>query len=316
MSINAFDLKLLAVLDAVLKEGSVARAAARLHVTPPAVSNALARLRTRVGDRLVTKRGRGIVPTPRALELAPVLAKSLRELEAAVFLPEFDPATSARSFTLALADAGQQVLLPKIARRMARDMPHATLRAVSIDSLVALGGLSGSEIDAVIGPGEPERDIHLEPLFREATVLIARRGHPAVQDASAPLRHVAVDMVPGRGFRDLSAAAYKRAGVARQVAVSVPSFAAAAAIVAETDFVATVPHSLFQVLAPRLGLEIVRAPIPPLVIAMNLAWHARTHADPACSAFRILVREAIAEPPLVADIRKAPGRARRRSRRG
>ena len=317
MSISAFDLKLLAVLDAVLGEGSVARAAARLHVTPPAVSNALARLRLRVGDRLVTRRGRGIVPTPRALELAPVLAKALRELEEAVFAQQFDAATSVRIFTLALADPGQQVLLPKIARRMASDMPRAALRAVSIDSLVALGGLAGSEIDAVIGPGEPGRDIHLEPLFREATVLIARRDHPGVRDASVPLRHVAVDMVPGRRFRDLSASAYARAGVARHVVMSVPSFASAAAIVAETDLVATVPHSLFQMLAPRLRLETVVAPIPPLIIAMNLAWHARTHADPACISFRSLVRAAIAELPVVADTRKLARseRGRRKSTR-
>src|SRR5215468_9986924 len=103
------DLNLLLVLDTVLAERSVVRAARRLHVTPSAVSNALARLRGALGDALVTRSGRGIVPTPRAAELAPILDRALRDLDQAVSGRAFDPRSTTREFTLALADSGQLV---------------------------------------------------------------------------------------------------------------------------------------------------------------------------------------------------------------
>src|SRR5882672_2180768 len=92
VSIAAIDLNLMLVLHTVLAERNVARAAERLHVTPSAVSNALARLRHALGDPLVTRKGRGIVPTPRASELAPAIARAVQELEQALFRAPFEPA--------------------------------------------------------------------------------------------------------------------------------------------------------------------------------------------------------------------------------
>jgi DNA-binding transcriptional LysR family regulator len=250
-----------------------------------------------IGDPLVIKKGRGIVPTPKALELGPVLAKALRELQEAVQGGAFDPATTTRGFTLALADAGQVVLLPRIASLLTAEMPNAQFRAIGIDSLVSLGGLGSTEVDAVVGPAEKVPDIHLEPLYREPTVLICRKDHPAAARAQLTLRHVAIDMVAGRSTRDLTGAAYARAGVTRNVAMVVPSFSAAAAIVAATDLVATVPSSLYEVLGPRLGLRTLAAPIPPLFVTMKLSWHERTHADPAATGFRDLVRRAVTTIP-------------------
>jgi DNA-binding transcriptional LysR family regulator len=106
-------------------------------------------------------------------------------------------------------------------------------------------------------------------------------------------------MVPARTFRDLTAGAYARAGVPREVALVVPSFTAAAAVVAQTDLVATLPHSLFEVLAPRLGIRTLRAPIPPLFVTMKLGWHERTHADAAAVGFRDLLRRAVLALPAV-----------------
>ncbi len=297
MSLSRFDLNLLLVLDAVLTEGSVAKAANRLHVTPSAVSNALARLRILLGDQLLTRKGRGIVPTPRALELGPILAKGLRDLHDAVRAGGFSPATTTRRFTIALSDAGQAVLLPRTVALLFEEMPRARLRAVGIDSLVPLGGLAGQEVDVVIGPEPADGDIHAEPLFEQNAVLICRDGHPALRKGSGRLvgvlRHVAIDMASGQSLRDLAGAAYAQAGLARDVAMTVPTFSAAAAVVAATDLVATVPESLFDVMAPLLRLRALPAPIPPLAIATNLCWHERTHADPAAAAFRDVVRRAV-----------------------
>jgi DNA-binding transcriptional LysR family regulator len=298
VSISSLDLNLLLTLHTVLTEGSVARAAARLHVTPSAISNALARLRTALGDPLVTRKGRGIVPTPRAIELAPAIARGLKELELAILAVPFDPAGCTRTFTFAVADAGQVTWLPHIAERMTAEMPRAHLRVVGIESLVSLGNLTSAEIDLHLGVPARGAGLHVDPLFEERTVLVVRKGHRAIGKRLSPralgeLRHVGVELVPGKGFRDSVAAAYARAGVRRHVALTVPSFAAAAAVVATTDLVATLPASLVTAHAARLGIRAVPAPLPEHTIEMALCWHERTHADPAAIAFRALVRRAV-----------------------
>jgi DNA-binding transcriptional LysR family regulator len=298
VSFATLDLNLLLVLDTVLAERSVARAARRLHVTPSAVSNSLARLRAALGDPLLARKGRGIVPTPRATEFAPVLARALREIEQAVHGAIFDPKSSTRTFTLAVADVGQVVRLPRIAALFASDLPRGHLRVVGIDALVSLGGLAGTDVDVAIGAGEKGPGVHLEALFDEPTALIARRGHPATRkrltrSGLEALRHVAIVMAPGKGMRDLSATTYARAGIARDVAVTVPTFTAAAAVVAAGDLVATLPRSLVDVFGARLGLGRVKAPAPRMTVPMYLTWHDRTHADPGMVFFRELLRRAV-----------------------
>lgn len=321
MSLSALDLNLLLVLNTVLTEGSVAKAADRLHVTPSAVSNALARLRLLFGDQLVTRKGRGIVPTPRALELAPMLAKGLQDLHDAVRAGGFTPATTTRRFTLALSDVGQIVLLPRIVSLFTKEMPRARLRAVGIDSFALLGGLAGPEIDAVIGPATAGADTHVERLFEHDAVLICREGHPALAKAAdartlGTLRHIAIDMVPGQALRDLAGTAYAKARITRDVAMTVPTFFAAAAVVASTDLVATVPASLLDAVGHLLRLRALPSPVTPLPIITNLCWHERTHADSTAAGFRDVVRRAVAAGLSSASATGAPERkGKKRSRR-
>src|SRR6478672_1885357 len=139
--IPAIDLNLLLVLHTVLAERNVARAAAKLHVTPSAVSNALARLRDALGDPVVTRKGRGVVPTPRALEIAPGLARAMQEIEQVFLSAPFEPASCNRAFTLAVADLGQVTWVPRLAEAMRRAMPLARLRVIGIEALLSLGDL-------------------------------------------------------------------------------------------------------------------------------------------------------------------------------
>ena len=298
--LSQLDLNLLVVLDAVLAERSVVRAARRMHVTPSAISNALARLRAALGDPLVTRKGPGVVPTPRAAQLAPNLARLLGELDRAVHPGAFDPRTTTREIVLAVADAGQLSRLPKIVDLVTKEMPHARLRVVGIDTLVSSTGLA-DEIDAaLIGIDDRNPGIHSIPLYPERAVLVARRRHPGARGRMtkqrlAALRHVEIQVAPGRGFRGL-APAYAHAGITRDIAVVVPSFIAAAAIVAASDLVATLPTSLVATLGDRLGLQVVEAAAPRVVTEIKLAWHERTHEDPALSAFRELVIRAAGDP--------------------
>ncbi len=297
MSLSRLDLNLLVVLDTVLSERSVVRAARRLHVTPSAVSNALARLRGVLDDPLVARSGRGIVPTPRAAELAPSLARALQDLDQAIHGVAFDPSSTTREYTLAIADSGQLVRLPRIASLLNEEMPRARLRVVGIDTLLSSGGLGGTEVDVAIAAlAESAPGVHTTPLYEEHTVLVVRRDHPRVgarisKADLASLRHVDVHVAPGRGYRDLPAS-YARLGIAREVALVVPSFTAAAAIVAATDLVATLPASLVEVLGERVGIRAVVAPVRGLTIELDLAWHERTEHDPAMRAFRDLITRA------------------------
>jgi DNA-binding transcriptional LysR family regulator len=311
VSLSALDLNLLLVLDAVLAERSVARAAERLHVTPSAISNALARLRAALGDPLVARKGRGIVPTPRALELAPIIARALADIDAAVHGGAFDAATTTRTFTLAIADVGQVVLVPPLAAAMAVEMPAASLRIIGIDSLVALGGVAGSEVDLALGVAPRAPGIHKERLFDEPITLVARADHPAAKHRTQleSLRHVAVEMVPSKGFHDLVASAYARAGIARRVVMSMPTFTAAAAVVVATDYVTSLPASLLEHYGPRMGLRVVLGPVPAHTVPMELSWHERTHSDVALIAFRELVRR------VVSKAGRSGGSAPRRSSR-
>lgn len=296
MSLSALDLNLLLVLDTVLAERSVVRAARRLHVTPSAVSNALARLRGALEDPLLVRSGRGVVPTPRAAALAPAIARALRELDHAIHGDAFDPATTDRELTLAIADVFQVVRLPAIVALLGKKMPRARLSVVSIDTLYAAGGLAGTEVDAVIGAGDKGPHVHAMPLYEERTVLVARADHPKL--AKLPkgaarlgkrelggLRHVEVQVAPGIGNGRL-ASRYAALGVAREVAVRVPTFTAAAAVVAGTDLVASLPASLVDVLGPRLSLIRVATPVALGGTTINLLWHERTDQDPAQRAFR------------------------------
>jgi DNA-binding transcriptional LysR family regulator len=298
VSLSQLDLNLLVVLKTVLAERSVMRAARALHVTPSAVSNSLARLRHALNDPLVIKSGRGLVPTPRAAALAPELGRALEELDRAVHGDAFDPSSTTRQFTLAIADAGQVVQVPRIAFDFARAMPHARLRVVGIDTLLSTGGLAGTEVDLALAalPGDPP-GVHMIPAYKEKTVLVGRSKHPLAGRAVSKrqlgtLRHVDVEIAPGRGYREL-ASTYARLGIEREVALTVPTFTAAAAIVASTDFVATLPESFVARLGGTFGVRKLAEAAPALTVAIKLSWHERTDHDPLMRVFRDVVRTSV-----------------------
>lgn len=298
MSISGLDLNLLLVLHIVLLERNVARAAERLHVTPSAVSNSLARLRDALRDPLFTRQGRGIVPTPRALELQPTLQRALGELSRALESAPFDASGCSRTFTLATADVGQVAWLPKLVLAMQRQLPRAYLRVVGIDALVSLGDLGSAEVDVHVGVTGKVAGSYAETLLNEPMLLVARHGHPVPakmlsRRALGELRHVRVEMVPGKAHKDPFAAAYARAQITRHVVLSVPSFSAAAEVVAHSDLVATMPASLLAAKGASLGVRPLKTPLPAHVVKLSMSWHERTHSDPAARCFRDLVRQAV-----------------------
>lgn len=306
VNLSALDLNLLLVFHTVLEEKTVAKAAAKLHVTPPAISNSLSRLRAVIGDPLLVRRGRGLVPTPRAQELAPRVATALRELERAVGDDRtFDPATTRRRFVLACSDNDQIASVPHLAATLASEMPLAQLHIVSIDQLKASDGLAAGIVDAAVVPtAASHADVHAEPLYVDHGVLVLRKGHPirAPRLSRAQfnsLRYVDTWIVLGRagvGTKMMDAFLHRH-GLVRNVAVIVPGFAAAAMIVATTDLAVGMPMRVAVQLAKHLPLRVAKIPAPAMPIEMQLVWHARTHEDPGAKLFRALVADAFRDKP-------------------
>ncbi len=302
MNIAAIDWNRLLVLHAVLTERSVTRAATRLHVTPSAISNALARLRATFDDPLLVRSGRSLVLTPRAAALAPQLAEAVAAMARVVeSQSSFEPARTSRRFTLACSDAEQISEVPRIAAAFARQLPQAGLRIISVDQLEAMGGLGSSEVDAVIAPAPAGgSDLHSADLYEEQGVLVVRKGHPHVRRRMSKqqfntLRHIDILLALGgpgigHGIVEKFLASH---GLQRDIAIAVPSFAAAAAIAAQTDWVAGMPRRMATVFVRQLPLVTVAMPVPTVRFRIQIVWHNRTHHDPGAQFFRTLVQDAV-----------------------
>lgn len=303
MSVNlsAIDLNLFLVLHAVLEERSATRAAARLHVTQSAVSNALARLRQLLADPLVVRRGRGLVATPRAEALAPLLADVAARLAQALERRAFVPEDSTRTFTIALADSHQACEVPRIAPAFAARLPRAMLRVVSTDYLAATDGLASGDIDLAFAPAPAvQPGMHSSVLFEERGVLVVRRDHPRVRrritrELFNALPHVDVHVVlgrPGTGHR-VAERHWQKAGLRRRTVLTVPYFLIAAMAAAHTDCVAALPDRLADLCIRLLPLKKVAATFPLPRLTTVMVWHPRTDADPGAACFRQLVAAAV-----------------------
>src|SRR5690554_2920181 len=132
VNFRTFDLNLLRVFDAVMREGNLTRAASQLAITQPAASNALRRLRDALDDELFVRAAHGLEPTPYAWAIWPAVGRTLDQLRSALAPPEFDPATAVRNFVIAMADATATLLMPPLVRRIEREAPGISLRVLPL----------------------------------------------------------------------------------------------------------------------------------------------------------------------------------------
>ncbi|OWQ85720.1 LysR family transcriptional regulator [Roseateles aquatilis] len=291
------DLNLLTALDALLAEGSVARAAERLHLSESAMSRTLARLREATSDPLLVRAGRTMVPTPHAL----ALRERVRELAQgarAVLQPAgagWDLNTLQRTFTLRANDGFIEAFGPALVAHAAREAPGVCLRfAPKPDKDVR--PLREGLIDLDIGVlGESGPEVRLQALYRDHFVAVVRPGHPLLDgpepDAAryAACAHV-VTSRRGRRAGPVDEALEAR-GLARRVAVVVPTFRAALSIAAATDLVALVPAMFFAHDLANGALRALPLPVPTEPITISQMWHPRMDRDPAHKWLRDVVLE-------------------------
>ena len=300
LSMAAPDLNLLATLDALLAEGSVAGAARRLRLSPSAMSRALARLRETTGDPLLVRAGRGLVPTPRAVELRERVGGLVEEARA-VLRPAaaLDLGRLVRSFTLRTRAGFVENFGPALLARIGREAPGVRLRFVpkpDRESTPLREGSVDLEIGVVARTTGPE--VRTQLLFRDRFVGVVRVGHPLARGGITPAAYAAARHVlvapPGadRGPVDDALAA---AGFEREIATIVGGFSTALALARASDLVASVPERHSGNL--RSGMFSFPLPVPVPEIAISLLWHPRLDSDPAHRWLRLCVREVCAGNP-------------------
>jgi DNA-binding transcriptional LysR family regulator len=292
------DFNLLVTLDALLAEGSVAAAARRLQLSPSAMSRALARLRETTGDPLLVRAGRGLVPSPRALELRDTVPRLVQDAQAALRPSKrLDLRRLVRGFTLRTSEGFVETFGPALVARVAEKAPGVVLRfetKLDKDSTPLRDGSADLETGVVGRGAGPE--LRAQALFRDRFIGVVRRGHPLCKgplDAAryAQARHV---MVARRGKAsgpvDEALAAH---GLSRQVATVVSGFSLALSLVRGSDLVASVPER--HTAGLRQGLHAFVLPVPVAPITVSLLWHPRMDGDAAHRWLRGCVREVCAD---------------------
>lgn len=297
--LSEIDLNLFAVFDAIYRERGITPASKRLHLSQPAVSHALARLRELVDDPLFERRGNDMVPTPLARTLATTVGRSLSDLEQLVSrLGAFEPALSRRRFALGLRPAQELSLLPTLAESLAREAPHIELACVRIDRREVADQLESGELDAALDvTWALSPTIRRKQLDAESLVVLARRGHPAIDGALDLATYLAHEHVlvtsrrHGGGYED---AALAQLGANRRIRMRCQQHTAAAEVVARTDMLATMHRTHARQVNRRAKAQILPFPaeIPPM--AIFLYWHAVADNDPAGQWFRGIVGNAFA----------------------
>jgi len=241
MDIRNVDLNLLVALDALLAERSVSRAAVRLHLSQPAASALLARLRELFGDPLLLRSARGMLPTPRALELLGPVRQVLDEIDAIVQpRAAFAAATAEHSFTLSASDYVEYALLPKLVDYLEHKAPGVRLEVRPLDLPLVAKQMESGDVDLCItGLQNAPAGLHARPLYTERIVSVVRRDHPGAGarltlDKFCSLEHIRVS-VPGSGFSARIDAALAALGRKRHVRLAVPHFLMVPEIVARSE---------------------------------------------------------------------------------
>lgn len=313
LNFRTLDLNLLRVFDEVMAERNLTRAAEKLAITQPAVSNALRRLREVLGDELVTRRGHGVEPTPRALALWPAVRHALAQLQEALSPGRFDPASAQTTFVLAMADATGATLIPPLIEIVEREAPGVSLRVVPLTTRDPRRLLDDESADMAVGyfpavladltaRAQSDNVVAHEStrLYDGQYVCVMRADHPLAAvpmtlDLYCAARHLLVSF-SGKpfGFIDGALAALGRE---RRIVLTVNQFFTAGRVVATTDLLTVLPRHFVGVASVRD--ELVWRPLPMTLppVHVDALWHRRRNHDPAHRWLRDAIARAARNTP-------------------
>lgn len=294
INLRSVDLNLIVVLEALVEERSVARAAARIGLTPSAVSHALKRLRATVGDELLVRRGTTFEPTPHAAKLLATLGPALEQIAYALELPrDFDPVTAHRNFYLGVPDYAGEFLLPRLCSHLGKVAPDVSLSILPLDDRKAADVVAYEGLElylSIYGEASMARPVRTMRLLEDTFMVLMRHDHPfackrLTLDEYLSLRHI---KVTGLG----SAIDNKLAemGLVRRVMVKIPNWQGVLSIVESTDLVVLIPRHWAR--RPQFQVRFVSTPLPleNFVLSIDAIWHPRNEHDSGHRWFRGVIR--------------------------
>ena len=294
MRLPDVDLNLFALFDVIYAERNLSRAARQLHVTQPAVSNALRRLREAFGDPLFVRTAHGVTPTPVADAIAGPVRDALRLFESSLSqASEFDPSVSTRTFRLSVRDIDGAVLLPRLMHRLAEQAPNIAVECFAVPRRELVTELASGSLDFALDvPLFSVPQLCREQVATDRYVCMLRPGHPLAADPLDLERYLALDHVHvsgrrhGAGHVDM---ALERLGHTRRIKLRMKDYIAAPQVVASTDMALTAP----QALAERYRLAMVELPFEVERLTQFLYWHKSADPDPANGWMRGLLMAAL-----------------------
>ena len=296
MHISRVDLNLFIVFEAIYAEGSITRASLKMNLTQPAISHALNRLRQLFDDPLFERQGHVMVPTPLARSIIEPVRASLRGFEVTLNgVERFDPASSERTFSLALRDVLEASVLPPLMARVARDAPGVGLNTMQVGRRELESELAAGTLDAAIDVLLPlSNEIVHTRLVRDQTVVLVRQDHPQVRgkldlDLYLQQEHVlASSRRRGPGLEDFE---LSRLGLQRRVRLRCQHYFAACRVVSQTDLALTMPERLAQVVNQQFGNQILPFPLSIPALDIYLYWPANVDTDPANQWLREQIKQ-------------------------
>lgn len=299
MALNRLDLNLLHVFDTIYREGSLTRASRILHLTQPAVSHSLGRLREHFGDPLFVRQGNQMVPTPTARRLAEVVRPGLGQIQGALNqFHAFEPGAQQKIFNLGLRDVLEATFLPPLIADLA-NYPRIEVNSQRIARREMERQLAGGKLDFAMDVLLPvgEHTGH-EHLLKDELIVVARHDHPLVRDGGISLehylqaRHVLVSSRnEGPGIEDFE---LSRLGHQRNIALRCQHYFAGCRVAAATELLVTMPATYAGLLSRQLAVDIIPAPaqMPPLDV--HLYWHRPYEREPALLWLRECLHRVIA----------------------
>lgn len=300
MELGDIDLNQLVLFHHLMVERRVSKVADVMGITQPAVSNALARLRRQFADDLFVRTPSGMVPTPFAEQLAEPIGYALSMIHSGINQrAQFDPAVVKRAMTIGMTDIGEIVFLPRLLDHLNRVAPGVTLNTVRNTAVNLRDDMEAGRVDLAIGLlPQLKAGFFQRRLFRQRYVCLFRQGHRldkrklSLGDFQSAEHLVIMSAGTGHGKVD---EVVHRAGIKRQVRLTVPHFVSVGHILQGTDMVATVPERLAQELRGPFGLNYLPHPVQLPDIAINVFWHAQVHRSAANQWLRGVVCELFAD---------------------
>lgn len=314
INFRSLDLNLLRVFDEVMSERSLTRAAHKLSITQPAVSNAMRRLREVLGDDLLVRQGQGVEPTPRAQALWPVVREAMQQLEGVLVPDDFDPATADTTFVIAMADATAATLIPPLYRILEKEAPGISVRVLPLTTRDPRPLLDDGEADMAVGyfpavladltaRAQTGALVAFDSrrLYEGEYLCVMRKGHPLEQvqltlDNYCAAHHMLVSF-SGRSFGFIDEA-LASLGRSRKVVLTVNQFFTAARVVIDSDLLTILPRHFVPVTGMQEQLVLRDLPFDVTPVHVDALWRRRgPHPQAYDWLLRTLTRAAAVHAP-------------------